>query len=50
MKKFIRSWLFEDHRNDTAKMLNRLFDLAVEGNLTAIRLILEHSKPDKEPR
>jgi hypothetical protein len=51
MKGVMRNWLFKDDElHDARKILDVLYDRAMDGNMTAIRLILEHSKPDPEPR
>jgi hypothetical protein len=50
MRAIIRQWLFVNDNEDARKVLGALFEKAIEGNTAAIRLLLEHSKPDKDPR
>jgi len=48
LKAIIRRWLFAGSEEDARRVLDMLFEKAIAGNLTAIRLLLEHSKPDKD--
>jgi hypothetical protein len=50
MKAIIRHWLFVNDNEDARKVLGALFEKAIEGNTAAIRLLLDHSKPDAEPK
>jgi hypothetical protein len=50
MKTIIRRWLFAAKEEDARRIIDALFEKAIEGNLTAIKLLLDHSKPDQEPR
>jgi hypothetical protein len=47
LKALIRHWLFAENDSDARRIINVLFDKAIEGDMTAIRLLLEHGKPER---
>jgi hypothetical protein len=47
LKAMIRRWLFAAKDSDARAILNTLFEKAIAGDMTAIRLVLEHGKPDR---
>lgn len=47
LKAIIRRWLFAAKDSDARAILNVLFEKAIAGDMTAIRLVLEHGKPEQ---
>lgn len=48
LKAMIRRWLFAAKESDARAILNTLFEKAIAGDMTAIRLVLEHGKPERD--